>query len=237
MIGERAKIGLVVPANNPVIEPELWSKLPNDVAVYATRVGTPREVTREGIEEMEAHFDRAVHDLVHTRVDLLAYCDMVTSFVMPPHWSKQRISEVREKFGLPCITAASALIDALQVLGVKRFAMATAYPPELQAMGEPFFSEHGLTIADATTLAIRDSTEVPKIPEDQVIELISKLDRSNADAVLWLGTDTETFSCFKDLEEAVGTPVVTSNQAILWKALRRLGVADRIDGLGRLLQF
>ena len=36
--GRRGRIGLVVPANNSVIEPELWSALPADVAVYATRI-------------------------------------------------------------------------------------------------------------------------------------------------------------------------------------------------------
>jgi hypothetical protein len=36
--GRGGWIGLIVPANNSVIEPEFWSVLPPDVAIYATRV-------------------------------------------------------------------------------------------------------------------------------------------------------------------------------------------------------
>ena len=38
MFGEAGRIGLVVPANNGVLEPELWSVLPEGVALYATRI-------------------------------------------------------------------------------------------------------------------------------------------------------------------------------------------------------
>ena len=39
------------------------------------------------------------------------------------------------------------------------------------------------------------------------------------------------------LEAELGRPVVTSNQAALWCALRTAGIADAIPGLGRLLQM
>jgi maleate cis-trans isomerase len=39
-----------------------------------------------------------------------------------------------------------------------------------------------------------------------------------------------------DLEEEIGKPVITSNQATFWRALRMAGVPDKIEGFGRLLQ-
>ena len=47
--GSRARIGLVVPANNSVIEPELWSVLPAGCAVYATRLLAKGDLTPEAI--------------------------------------------------------------------------------------------------------------------------------------------------------------------------------------------
>jgi maleate isomerase len=37
------------------------------------------------------------------------------------------------------------------------------------------------------------------------------------------------------LEQRTGKPVVTSNQAMIWTALRALGIKRSIGGFGRLL--
>jgi maleate isomerase len=38
------------------------------------------------------------------------------------------------------------------------------------------------------------------------------------------------------LERDLGRPVITSNQGMLWGALRAAGIADRRAGFGRLLR-
>ena len=38
-----------------------------------------------------------------------------------------------------------------------------------------------------------------------------------------------------ELEDELGVPVVTSNQATFWHVLRTLGLEDQIPGYGRLL--
>lgn len=40
----------------------------------------------------------------------------------------------------------------------------------------------------------------------------------------------------KPLEKDTGLPVVTSNQAGLWQALRRVGIHEQLPNLGRLLR-
>jgi len=38
------------------------------------------------------------------------------------------------------------------------------------------------------------------------------------------------------LERLLGKPVISSNQACLWRALRLAGVPDAVPGFGRLLR-
>ena len=38
----------------------------------------------------------------------------------------------------------------------------------------------------------------------------------------------------EQIEQALGAPVVTSNQLVLWRALRMTGVNDTIPGFGKL---
>lgn len=80
--GRCGQIGLVVPANNSVIEPERWSALPPDVAVYATRIMAKGDLTPEAVRRMEADVDNAFDAIAATGVDVIAYCDMVTM----PFW-------------------------------------------------------------------------------------------------------------------------------------------------------
>jgi maleate cis-trans isomerase len=44
-----------------------------------------------------------------------------------------------------------------------------------------------------------------------------------------------TLSILDDLEQAVGTPVLTANQVTDWKGLDLAGAGRQIDGLGTLL--
>jgi maleate isomerase len=80
--GQRGRIGLVVPANNSVIEPEFWSVLPPGVAAYATRVAAKGDLTAVAVRQMETQVDDAVATIASTGVDVIAYCDMVTTFIM-----------------------------------------------------------------------------------------------------------------------------------------------------------
>ena len=40
----------------------------------------------------------------------------------------------------------------------------------------------------------------------------------------------------EELEQAVGQPVITSNQAMIWDTLRLAGIDDKIEGYGRLFR-
>jgi maleate cis-trans isomerase len=45
-----------------------------------------------------------------------------------------------------------------------------------------------------------------------------------------------TAGIIERLERDLGKPVVTSQQAALWRALRLAGLADPVPGFGRLLR-
>ncbi len=48
-------------------------------------------------------------------------------------------------------------------------------------------------------------------------------------------TNLATVEMIAALEEEVGKPVITSNQATFWNAIRTMGLRDRIEGFGSLL--
>jgi maleate isomerase len=234
--GDR-RIGLVVPANNAVLEPELNRAAPPGVGFFATRLLVKGDLTIDAIHVMEAETDRAIGELMATGVDVLVYADMVTSFIMGADWNTNRMQRLSEQSGVPCLSAWATLRDAITALGAKRIAIGSPYPAQIHAMAKPFFTEAGFTVADDATLDILAVTDVPLTPPDRVIGLATGLDHSKADAIVLLATDLPTFPVIAQIEEQTGLPVVTSNQALLWAALRSVGVdAAPAINLGRLFE-
>lgn len=234
MFGSQGRLGIIVPANNSVIEPELWSKLPADVALFATRVLAKGDLVPAAVKAMEKEVGRAIDDLVSTIVDVIVYADMVTTFIMEEDWNDTRTRETAATTGVACISAWTAMRDALKSLGIKRFALGTPYPAPVHALARPYFEKLGYTVTDDATLDILAMTDVPKVTGAEVAALVRGLDKKGAQAVVLLATDLPTFASIATLEKEMDLPVLTSNQCILWGALRAVGNDARIPGLGRL---
>jgi len=235
VFGPRGKIGIVVPANNSVIEPELWSVLPKGVSIYATRVIARGDLTPAAIHLMETQVDRAVDELEATGVDVIVYADMVTTFIMERGWNEAKVAAIAARTGCKALSAWTALRDGLAALGVRRFALGTPYPAAIHASARPFFSAQGYTVVGDATLDVLAMRDVPRIDGEILEAFVTGLHRSGAEAIVLLATDLPTFATIEHLEQRFGCPVLSSNQVILRAALRAAGVTEAVPGLGRLL--
>ena len=232
--GTKGRIGLIVPANNAVIEPELWSALPEGCALQATRILAKGDLTAEAVRRMEADADAALQAIAATGVDVIAYCDMVTTFIMEASWNEAAVARFGKTAGVPCISAWTSLRDALAALGARRLAVGTPYPAAIHALVKPFFEKNGFQIACDATLDIVAMREVPTVDEKRLMAFIEKLNPVGCDALVLLATDLPTFASIEVLEARFAIPVLTSNQTLLWGALRELGGARPRRSLGRL---
>jgi maleate isomerase len=234
MFGRAGRIGMIVPANNATIEPEVWPRLPAHTAVYATRILAKGDLTPAAVEAMEGNVERALEELAATVVDVVAYADMVTTFIMDPDWNDRRSAELARKAGVPVYTCWMALREALSRLGVTSFALATPYPASIHATCSPFFEARGYRVTGDATLDILAMTDVPKVDPRRVVDLVSRIDKAGADAIVLLATDLPTFEVIAEIERTTGLPVLTSNQTLLWHGLRICGNGAKVSGLGRL---
>ena len=232
--GRKGRIGLIVPANNSVIEPEFWSALPQGYAVHATRILAKGELTPEAIHRMESNIGPAVEQIVATGVDVIAYCDMATTFIMQAEWNESTMQRFSQATGVPCISAWTALRDALAKLGARRLAIATPYPAAIHAMVPPFFQQKNFQVTSHATLDILAMREVPTVDASRLKGFLKELDVRGCDALVLLATDLPTFSSIASLESEYGVPVLTSNQTLLWRALSQLGSTREVHNLGRL---
>jgi maleate isomerase len=232
--GIHHKLGIVLPANNSVLEPELWPRLPVDAALHTARILVRGDLTSRAIEAMEAQIGRAVDELVATGVDLIAYADMVTTFLMPDGWNRERSSEIESSSGLPCISAWTAMERALSAIGARRLAVGGPYPAAIHARAVAYFRKMGFDVVADATLDVLSVRAVPEVSRESVIALAGSIARPEADAIVLLATDLPTFDAIDAIEASIGRPMLSCNQTILWAMLVQRGIA--ISGPGRLFE-
>lgn len=232
--GSRGRLGLIVPANNSVIEPEFWSVLPDGVATFATRILARGDLTPAAVRAMEAGVDAAVAQIAATDVDAIAYCDMVTTFIMEPGWNEARVAAIAAATGRPALSAWTALRDALAAVGARRIAVASPYPRAIHALAPTFFAARGFEVVADDTLDIHAMLDVPQVDAGTLAALVRPLVRAEPDAVVLLATDLPTFTALGPLERELDRPILSSNQTLLWAGLRAVGWRGAVPGLGRL---
>ena len=69
-----------------------------------------------------------------------------------------------------------------------------------------------------------------------VRDAFARVDAADVEALVQVGTNLVCAGFAADLEARHAKPVIAVNTATYWLALRRHGIADRLDGHGILLR-
>jgi len=132
------------------------------------------------------------------------------------------------------ITAARAVLAALQHLAVKKLALGTPYPETIAAKSRAFWEAAGFDIVGYQRLA--GGQKIYADSEERAYQSACQANTPDAEAVLLSGTGLPTVRALDTLEQDLNKPILSSNQASLWRALRRAGVQQAIAGFGSLLR-
>jgi maleate isomerase len=97
----------------------------------------------------------------------------------------------------------------------------------------------GIRVAAIRGMGLTKSIDMGKVQPSETYSLAREVVRSSerADGIFISCGNLRSFEAIELLERDTGLPVVTSNQAGLWHALRLAGVSERLSGLGRLLRI
>jgi len=235
----RAKLGLIVPPTNTVNEAEWVRALPDGVTHHTVRMPIhPDHATPEGRKALVTDVIAKARELTEARVDVVAHACTVGSMFNPRHALAEKVEKA---VGVPLVTTAAAIVDALHALGVRRVSIATPYHDALNELERTFLADNGIETLAITGLGLgtngpADYPLIAQTPLSRIEDHVRSTFVQGSDACVVTCTDFPTLPLHEALETALGVPVVTSNQATLWAALRRAGITDRLPRLGALFQ-
>ena len=230
-------VGLLAPKGNTAIVEDFERLLPEDVDLRVGRLYRDGERTaRERLFDMAAHIEEAVEELGKEPLDVVAFGCTGGSFIGGPGYDRDLASRIASASGgAQAAVTATAVVDALNVLGAKRVSVCSPYSGDWAFANDilrRFYEDAGFEILEI------DATEVGEsLTMESALEIATWVDRPESDAVFISCTDFNgALEAADEIEAELGKPVVTSNQATFWSSMQKLGRSEPKSTGGRLLR-
>ena len=235
-VSSRARLGVILPSVNTVVEPWFSAICPPGVTLHAARMFLDNDLTPEALVRMDRDEGlRGLKQIMSCRPASVAYCCTASSIVQGLEYDGRLNHELHQAAGVPAFTATRGIIDALHAVGARRIAVCSPYTKAIDDAEHEFFSAAGFEILGSAHLGIADAFALADPAAEEILALAQRAWRADADATLITCLNLNSQQVIDELERHTGKPVITSTQATLWKLLRAAGVADRISGYGTLL--
>jgi len=236
MYGWRVRIGILVVASDTTCESELHTIAPEGVSIHTSRMAFPGAVTAETVGKLADEAENAAELLIPAAVNVIAFCCTSGSFIKGAGWDREIIKKIERRFPSVIVTTTStAVLEAFKVLEIKKVAVATPYIDEVNAALKKFLEIEKFPVVSIEGLRIKEDLETNKQPPEVAYNLARKVNVPEADGVFISCTSFRTFDIIETLERDLRKPVVTSNQATIWDALKKADVHGPIKGYGKLL--
>ncbi|MDE0210849.1 MAG: Asp/Glu racemase [Boseongicola sp.] len=237
----RARLGLLVPFTNTNLEPDMTLMSPPGISVHSARLGgydaerIPDESQMQGLGTSD--IDEPLRLLTGVRPDIILYGCTSATLAHGPDFDRKLAARSKSVSGVETVTAAGALVSALQVLGAKKVGLASPYVQAINDMAVAFLAEAGIeTVQRSEVTEPLSNEDQGAMTPDEVIASGIRADHDDADAVVLSCTDMRSVESVARLERALCKPAICSNQAMMHEALRRLGIDEPVPGFGTLLE-
>lgn len=231
----RAKVGFVLLATEQTIEADMRTLYPAGVGLHFARAPMPDSIT-------EANLLAQVHDLAPAAATLLpdgsldVVCYACTSGSLLI--GEDRVCDELKR-GAPYAeptTLITGVLRALKAMNITRVAVATPYLDEINHREAVYMTDAGFEITNIQGMNIEKDSDMIRVRPEFIADYAAGVDTPDAEAVFISCGALRSIDVIDALEQRLGKPVVTSNQAMAWDTLRRAGVTDRIEGYGQLLR-
>jgi len=227
--------GVLIPSTNTTAELEYTRLLPPDWQAHYARVATSSVNKTPFSPPRDEDVDYQAKLLGSARVEIV-FLLQTSASLFADNYCADVTRRISSAAGVPAFTSAMAIGEAMQALGTKRIALVSPYSEPVNASAKRYYEgKYGLDIVALEGFAATDSYAIGQLGPENAREAFGRIDRPEIEAFVVPGGNFPTMTYIGEWEREFGKPVVTTNQAALWGVRKRLGSADRLPGLGRLL--
>ena len=226
-LAPRAIIGVMTPAMNTVVQPELEKLRPQGVTNQMQRF-------RLGGEQISDDLIDEAEKLMDCKPAAIAIGLTTDAALGGVEKLQNRCQQLDRQLGIPVCNASICTQLALHKIGAKRIAVATPFSAEIDQHVKANLESAGFEIVAIAGTQAPSLEAICETPLDQIRDLIAQLANTDCDAIAQIGTALPIIEIIDGLERELDKTVIACNAALYWQALRMAGVNDSLQGFGRL---
>jgi maleate isomerase len=236
----RARLGMLTPSSNTVLEPTTSAMLAglSEVTAHFSRFRvTEIALSAQALGQFDdAEILRAAELLAHAKVDVIGWNGTSASWLGFDR--DERLCErIYGATGIKACTSVLAFRERFEQTGVHRLGLVTPYTADVQAKIITNWSTAGVSCAVERHLGLSDNFSFAEVDEATVDRLIREVARGGCDAVAIVCTNMRGARLAQALERELNVPVYDSIATTLWKSLVVAGVdPSNIRGWGSLFR-
>jgi maleate isomerase len=228
-----ARVGLIIPSSNRMVEQEMVHAFPEGVFPHITRLRMTGP-NRMGHDQLIPRVEEATRALADAKCDVVAFHCTANSMEEGPGGEARILAAVAGSGARHATTTATAVRRALDALGARKIVLVTPYSQAVTDHEAEFLNEAGYDVIYAKGYELAGSDAYCATPPQVWRDRAMAAARADADVYFLSCANISVFSIIAELEARLGRPVITSNQTVIWDALVRLGWSDRRGCPGRL---
>lgn len=230
------RIGLIALSTDFTIEQDyrnICHQLPVDI--FVNRIPFENPLNHENYLKMANHIsDVSAQILPSEDVDIVAYGCTSGTIAIGAERIKQEVNN--SKPNAKVTTPITAAIKAFNYLGIKKIAVLTPYPKDVNETVFNYLNENNITIDSFSSFNLEYDSEIAQVSLESLQKEIAKIDLSNVDGLFVSCTALKIVDVLEKIEKLQNTTIISSNQAIIWDCLRSIGIDTKIKGYGKLFE-
>jgi len=186
--------------------------------VYATRLVHPAPRVEDRLNHYVRHMPEAIRTFGEMRLAAFGFGCTGSSYLAGVELESRLTTEAANASGIPVLTAAQAIRNALASLGCQSIALVSPYPEALAEAGYRYWESAGIRVAGRLRVdpALTDTHRIYELTSDDALAALRRVDRTGADCLVASGTGMPTIRALRALRTETPTPVLSSNLCLAW---------------------
>ena len=230
------KVGLIALSTDQTIENDfnkICNNLPLDI--FVNRIHNQNPLTKENLLKMQDDLELVANRILpDEKISTIAYgC---TSGTIAIGEDKVRDKILLAKPGCYVTTPVTSAVKAFKKMNINKIALFTPYPDAVNKTILEYFSQKNIEVLSFASFNLNLDSEIANVDPNYILEISSKLEMKNVDALFISCTALPVLNILNKLEVKLKKLVLSSNQTLIWDTIRSTGYKSPINGYGKLLE-
>ena len=217
---------MLVPPENPTVEPEMVRLMPRTVSVHAQRVPVLDSDLRDRILGYNAAVESSIAGFGGLALDCVYYAMTGGSYLMGRTAELELIDRLAAQ-DVTFVPAGHAILEALERQGIGRVALISPYPDWLTDAAVSYWTSTGLDVV-AVGKVPTGPGGIYALGSQEVVDVVRSMLPEEPGALLLSGTGMPTLSAARTITAETGVQVlssaIASGAAVLSRIVARRGI-------------